>query len=89
MIHSIAFYGEEVFFVTEPAQVKEVAERKQNRLLRRCLAAPWYVRNQDLWKDSDLEDIINSTWHSRFKMEDTLLESENSEIQEIALRLTG
>lgn len=63
VIQPIAFYGKEVW-VTEPPQVKEVSERTQDRLLCHCLDAPWYVRNQDIRKDADLE---HGTADSRFR----------------------
>ncbi|KAK9717109.1 zinc finger associated protein [Popillia japonica] len=52
----VSLYGEEIW-AEGSEKAKQIAEVGLRKLVRRCVAIPWFVRNEDIRRELNLEDI--------------------------------
>ncbi|XP_039297780.1 serine/threonine-protein kinase VRK1-like [Nilaparvata lugens] len=51
-------YGIQLWGCTQPSNI-DIIQRFQNKVLRSCVDAPWYIRNSDLHRDLGVATVIS------------------------------
>ncbi|KAF7283531.1 hypothetical protein GWI33_000363 [Rhynchophorus ferrugineus] len=78
LIRSVLLYGSNVYFkFVTPNQVKRL-QVFQNKLLRRILNTPWFVRNNQIHRESDTPETKHFISQSFYKQQLSSNSSENA-----------
>ena len=75
-------YGIQLWGCTKKTNVK-IIQTFQNKVLRRIVAAPWYIRNDNLHRDLKMESVSEEITKYADKYAQRLLHHENEDIQRI------
>lgn len=79
----MAIYGEEVWSHGGSKALK-VAETTRNILTRKCINNLWFLRNTDIKKDLQLQDILEVALDRRNKSKEALATHPDQRVHELA-----
>jgi hypothetical protein len=65
-------YGIQLWECTKQSNT-DIIQRFQNKALRNIVDAPWYIRNTDLYRDLNMEMVMNEIGKFAKKQEERLL----------------
>lgn len=76
-----AVYGQEVW-VTGSLKAAAILKTAQNKIYRRTLGAPWYIRNEEIRDEVGAEDLRETAWKRRRRMIEALKSHPNKDVAE-------
>lgn len=82
VLEPTAFYGMEISLQNHQP-TRQLACRKQTKLLRKALGAPWFIRNADMLADLQIDDILSVAERRRREMIQRLLDHESEAIKKL------
>lgn len=75
-------YGIQLWGCTKRTNIKLI-QNFQNKVLRGIVNAPWFIRNDDIHRDLDMDTVVEETHKFALKHEQRLQKHENCEITQL------
>lgn len=84
----VASYGQEVWVAGSEA-AREAIVTTQNVCIRKAMGVPWFVKNIDVRRDVQAEDLVGRAWSQRKKMVASMENHHDEAIRSIAATLAA